>query len=89
MKDPNFNAIEDRMLCRLHVLTKERYEALAEAQMKVWRGEVKYELAQKIKDHLTLVYAIETQHPNILFSPMSVKYQNSTTHFLPHLSLTL
>jgi len=84
MKDPNFNAIEDRMLCRLHVLTKERYEALAEAQMKVWRGEVRYELAQKIRDHLTLVYAIETQHPNIkdMFKPKPVMLTNRALDML-------
>jgi len=65
MKDPNFNAVEDRMLCRLHVLTKERYEALAEAQTRAWRGETKYELAEKIRDHLTLIHAIETSHPKV------------------------
>ncbi|RSN78748.1 MAG: hypothetical protein DSO07_00830 [Thermoproteota archaeon] len=65
MRDPNFNAVEDRMLCRLHVLTKERYEALAEAQARAWRGETKYELANEIRDHLTLVHAIETVHPKI------------------------
>jgi len=65
MRDPNFNAVEDRMLCRLHVLTKERYEALAEAQTRAWRGETKYELAEKIRDHLTLIHAIETNHPKI------------------------
>ncbi|MEM2449020.1 MAG: hypothetical protein QXT14_08760, partial [Candidatus Bathyarchaeia archaeon] len=65
MRDPNFNAVEDRMLCRLHVLTKERYEALAEAQTRAWRGETKYELAQSIRDHLTLIHAIETEHPKV------------------------
>lgn len=65
MKDPNFNAVEDRMLCRLHVLTKERYEALAKAQTRAWRGEVKYELAENIRDHLTLIHAIETSHPKV------------------------
>jgi hypothetical protein len=65
MRDPNFNAIEDRMLCRLHVLTKERFTALAEAQTKTWRGEVEYESAKEIRDHLTLVHAIETDHPKI------------------------
>jgi hypothetical protein len=65
MKDPNFNAVEDRMLCRLHVLTKERYQALAEAQARAWLGETRYELARKIRDHVTLVHAIETEHPKV------------------------
>jgi hypothetical protein len=67
MRDPNFNAVEDRMLCRLHVLTKERYEALAEAQTRAWRGETRYELAEKIRDHLTLIHAIETDHPKVKY----------------------
>ena len=65
MRDPNFNAIEDRMLCRLHVLTKERYMAIAETQTKKWRGEIKYELADKIRDHLTLIHAVETGNPKV------------------------
>ncbi|MEM3641777.1 MAG: hypothetical protein QXH37_07655 [Candidatus Bathyarchaeia archaeon] len=62
--DPNFNAIEDRMLCRLHRLTKQRFVELAQSQMKLALGEIDIEKgAKKIRDHLTLVYAIETGHP--------------------------
>jgi len=62
--DPNFNAIEDRMLCRLHRLTKERFVEIAKSQMRLALGEIDTEKgAQKIRDHLTLVYAIETRHP--------------------------
>jgi len=64
VQDPNFNAIEDRMLCRLHRLTKERFVEIAESQMRLAFGEIDIEKgAQKIRDHLTLVYAIETEHP--------------------------
>jgi len=65
MRDPNFNAVEDRMLCRLHVLTKERFEALAKAQTRAWLGETRYELAKDIRKHLTLLHAIETGHPKV------------------------
>jgi hypothetical protein len=62
--DPNFNAIEDRMLCRLHRLTKERFVEIAKSQMRLALGEIDTEKgARRIRDHLTLVYAIETGHP--------------------------
>jgi len=63
IKDPNFSAIEERMLCRLHRLTKERYREIAEKQMELVLGKLKMEKASEIRDHLTLVHAIETEHP--------------------------
>lgn len=65
ISDPNFNAIEDRMLCRLHRLTKEKYKELSKSQRALMLGEMrdKMKLAHKIRDHLTLVYAIQTRHP--------------------------
>jgi hypothetical protein len=62
--DPNFNAIEDRMICRLHRMTKERYEEIAQSQMRLALGEVNLDkMAKQIRDHVTLVYAIQTGHP--------------------------
>jgi hypothetical protein len=64
--DPNFNAIEDRMICRLHRMTKERYVEIARSQMRLAMGEVNVDkMAQQIRDHVTLVYAIETGHPMV------------------------
>jgi len=64
VQDPNFNAIEDRMLCRLHRLTKQRFVEIAQSQMRLAFGEIDIEKgARQIRDHLTLVYAIETEHP--------------------------
>jgi hypothetical protein len=62
--DPNFNAIEDRMLCRLHRLTKERYVEISKSQMKFAFGgfDVKKE-AEEIRRHVSLVYAAENTHP--------------------------
>ncbi len=63
VKDPNFNAIEDRMLCRLHRLTKQRYVEIAQSQMRLAFGEIDIKKgSQQIQDHLTLVYAIERGH---------------------------
>ena len=64
VQDPNFNAIEDRMLCRLHRLTKQRFIEIAQSQMRLAFGEISTEKgAEQVRDHLTLVYAIETGHP--------------------------
>jgi len=64
VQDPNFNAIEDRMLCRLHRLTKQRFVEIAQSQMRLAFGEIDIEKgAKQIRDHLTLVYAVETGHP--------------------------
>jgi hypothetical protein len=64
--DPNFNAIEDRMICRLHRMTKERYVQIAQSQMRLALGEVNVDKgARQIRDHLALVYAIETDHPMV------------------------
>jgi len=75
VQDPNFNAIEDRMLCRLHRLTKQRFIEIAQSQMRLAFGEIDIEKgAKQIRDHLTLVYAIETGHPLVRprFSPKPV-----------------
>ncbi len=64
VSDPNFNAIEDRMVCRLHRLTKRRFVEIAQSQMRLALGEIEIGRgAKKIRDHATLVYAIETGHP--------------------------
>ena len=64
VSDPNFNAIEDRMVCRLHRLTKQRYVEIAQSQMRLALGEIDIERgAQNIREHTALVYAIETGHP--------------------------
>jgi hypothetical protein len=62
--DPNFNAIEDRMICRLHRLTKERFIEIAQSQMRLALGEISVDKgAQQIRNHVSLIYAIETEHP--------------------------
>jgi len=76
--DPNFNAIEDRMLCRLHKMSEERYRAIANSQKALAMGTINMDKAEEFRDHLTLIYAIETHHKivkdkfpvkNILLTP--------------------
>ncbi len=61
--DPNFAALEDRMLLRYHPMTPSRFRAVEASAERLELGELEFELAGSIRDHLTLVYAIETGHP--------------------------
>ncbi|MGA2916100.1 MAG: hypothetical protein ABSE89_08765 [Sedimentisphaerales bacterium] len=61
--DPNFNAIEDRMLVRMHRMTKQRLRELSRNQRELAMGRLRMHYAKEIRDHLTLVYAIQTEHP--------------------------
>lgn len=68
VSDPNFNAIEDRMLCRLHRLTKEKYQELSKSQRELMLGRLQAKMmkvAPQLRDHLTLVYAIQTKDPHV------------------------
>jgi hypothetical protein len=61
--DPNFAALEDRMLLRFHPMTRERFRAVEASAERLELGELDFELAGRVRDHLTLVHAIETGHP--------------------------
>ncbi|HTT73557.1 MAG TPA: hypothetical protein VMG99_05350 [Thermoplasmata archaeon] len=61
--DPNFAALEDRMLLRFHPMTRERFRAVEASAERLELGELEFELAGSIRDHLTLVHAIQTGHP--------------------------
>ena len=66
ISDPNFNAVEDRMLCRLSSLTKKRYDAIAESQRRIMLGEVNLQdTATTIRDHLMLTNASQVGFPNL------------------------
>ena len=64
-QNPNFQAIEDRMLATVHEQTPDRYRAVAENAEKVALGIVDFDLAGQIHDHLMLVYAIQSEHPMV------------------------
>ena len=50
------------MLCSLHKMTKERFNAIVQSQKSLALGKMKMDYAPKIRDHTTLVYAIMTKH---------------------------
>ncbi len=61
--DPNFAALEDRMLLRFHPMTRARFRAVEASAERLELGEIDFALAGKLRDHLTLVHAVETGHP--------------------------
>lgn len=75
--DPNFAALEDRMLLRFHPMTPNRFRAVERSAERLELGELEFDLAESIRDHLTLVYAIETGHPLVarLFARRPVKLE--------------
>ncbi len=80
IRDPNFKAVEDRMLCRLHILTKDRYGELARRQSSLMKGILQEKMsytAGMIRDHLTLVYAIQRGYHNKEFKPKQIMVDDS------------
>ena len=61
--DPNFAALEDRMLLRFHPMTRDRFRAVEASAERLELGDLDFALAGRIRDHLTLVHAIQTRHP--------------------------
>ena len=61
--DPNFSALEDRMLIRFHPMTRERFRAVEGAAERLELGEIDFPLATQVRDHLVLVHAVMTRHP--------------------------
>ncbi len=51
------------MLLRFHPMTRDRFRAVEASAERLELGELEFALAGKIRDHLTLVHAIETGHP--------------------------
>ncbi len=77
--DPNFAALEDRMLLRFHPMTRDRFRAVEASAERLELGEMNFDKAQRIRDHLTLVYAIQTGHPLVAgrFRPRPVRLERT------------
>ncbi|MCD6276305.1 MAG: hypothetical protein J7J42_06145, partial [Thermoplasmata archaeon] len=56
INDPNFNAVEDRMLCKLFLNTKERRRLIWENMKRIAGGKVRYYLADTLRKHVTYTY---------------------------------
>ncbi|MEM3400379.1 MAG: hypothetical protein QXP42_06115 [Candidatus Micrarchaeia archaeon] len=81
ISDPNFNAIEDRMVCRLHRMTKDRFLHILESLETHLLDEAEFS-AQNIRDHITLTYAIQTEHQLVKkkFQRKPVLLEKETVH---------
>ena len=86
--DPNFSALEDRMLLRFHPMTRERFRAVEGAAERLELGLIDFPLAQSIRDHLVLVHAIMTRHPLVAgrFSSKPVRLDAKLYHRLREVS---
>lgn len=51
------------MLLRFHPMTPSRFRAVERSAERLELGELGFDLGESIRDHLTLVHAIETGHP--------------------------
>ncbi|ADD08985.1 hypothetical protein [Candidatus Aciduliprofundum boonei] len=56
INDPNFNAVEDRMLCKLFLNTHERRKLIWENMKRIAAGKVDYYLAEPLRKHMTYTY---------------------------------
>lgn len=60
INDPNFNAVEDRMLCKLFLNTHERRMMIWDNMKRIASGMVNYYLADTLRKHLTYTYHLLT-----------------------------
>ncbi len=58
INDPNFNAVEDRMLCKLFLNTPERRKLIWENMKRIAAGKVDYYLADTLRKHMTYTYHV-------------------------------
>jgi len=56
INDPNFNAVEDRMLCKLFLNTSERRKLIWDNMKRIASGKVNYYLAEPLRKHITYTY---------------------------------
>ena len=62
MSDPNFSAVEDRMICKLFLNTEERNELILKNMLRIARGEVDFYLANTLRKHITYTYYYLTKN---------------------------
>jgi hypothetical protein len=64
---------------RFHPMTRDRFRAVEASAERLELGEMEFALAGKIRDHLTLLHAIETGHPLVAakFRSRAVRLERS------------
>jgi len=67
INDPNFNAVEDRMLCKLFLNTSERRKLIWENMKRIVAGKVNYYLADTLRKHITYTYhLLQMNSPKVI-----------------------
>ena len=67
MGDPNFSAVEDRMICKLFLNTSERRRRIWENMKRIASGKVDYSLAPTLRMHITYTYhLLTTKRPKVI-----------------------
>ena len=95
MSDPNFAAVEDRMICKLFINTREREEQIFSNKLRMGRGEVDFHLADTLKKHMTYTYHYMTKEKIPLYINYSTYQElgewliNIKSKYAPHTSLRI
>ncbi len=67
MGDPNFSAVEDRMICKLFLNTSERRKLIWENMKRIAGGRVNYYLADTLRRHVTYTYhLLQERAPKVI-----------------------
>ncbi len=56
IEDPNFNAIEDRMICKIFTNNERREKAIYENMVRRISGDIEWYLSESLRKHLTYSY---------------------------------
>ena len=63
IEDPNFNAIEDRMLCKIFINNERRERAIYENMVRRISGDIEWYLSEELRKHLTYSYYYLKNNP--------------------------
>ncbi|NPA74999.1 MAG: hypothetical protein GXO25_02820 [Euryarchaeota archaeon] len=64
IEDPNFNAIEDRMICKVFVNSEEREKAIYENMVRRVSGDIEWYLSKYLRMHITYAYHVFHENPS-------------------------
>lgn len=74
-RDSHFRALRDRLLCKLHRMTMDRYKAISDNQLNLlMRGREQMEsFARNVRQHVALIFALEQQEAPMIQTDLSKK----------------
>lgn len=86
-RDSHFRALRDRLLCKLHRMTMDRYKAISDNQLDLLlRGKEQIKsFARKIRQHVAMIFALEQQGTPMIQTNLSqkqIKLNERVVHLL-------